>query len=43
MAPILVAGLLIGIRLGRRVSPTQFRRVSWLALGAMGGALVFSP
>ncbi len=43
MVPILVAGLLIGIRLGRRVSPTQFRRVSWLALGAMGGALVFSP
>jgi len=43
MVPILVAGLLIGIRLGRRVSPTQFRRVSWLALAAMGGALVFSP
>ncbi len=43
MAPILVTGLLIGIRLGRRVSPAQFRRVSWLALGAMGGALVFSP
>jgi hypothetical protein len=43
MAPLLVAGLLIGIWLGRRVSPSQFRRVSWLALGAMGGALVFSP
>ena len=43
MAPLLVAGLLIGIWLGRRVSPAQFRRVSWLALGAMGGALVFSP
>lgn len=43
MVPFLVAGLLIGIRLGRRVSPAQFRRVSWLALGAMGGALVFSP
>ena len=43
MAPILVAGLLLGIRLGHRVSPAQFRRVSWLALAAMGGALVFSP
>lgn len=43
LAPILVAGLLIGIRLGRRVSAQHFRRVSWLALGAMGGALVFSP
>ena len=43
IAPLLVAGLLIGIWLGRRVSPAQFRRVSWLALGAMGGALVFSP
>jgi hypothetical protein len=43
MAPILVTGLLIGIRLGHRVSPAQFRRVSWLALGAMGAALVFSP
>ena len=43
MAPILVTGLVIGIRLGRRVSPAQFRRVSWLALGAMGAALVFSP
>jgi uncharacterized membrane protein YfcA len=43
MTPLLVAGLLIGIWLGRRVSPGQFRRVSWLALGAMGGALIFSP
>jgi uncharacterized membrane protein YfcA len=43
MTPFLIAGLLMGIRLGRRVSPAQFRRVSWLALGAMGGALVFSP
>jgi uncharacterized membrane protein YfcA len=43
MAPFLVAGLLIGIWLGRRVMPAQFRRVSWLALGAMGVALVFSP
>jgi uncharacterized membrane protein YfcA len=43
MAPFLVAGLLIGIWLGRRVKPAQFRRVSWLALGAMGVALVFSP
>jgi uncharacterized membrane protein YfcA len=43
MVPILMAGLLLGIRLGRRVSPTQFRRVSWLALAAMGAALVFSP
>jgi uncharacterized membrane protein YfcA len=43
MAPILVAGLLIGIWLSHRVSPAQFRRISWLALGAMGVALVFSP
>jgi len=43
MIPVLLAGLLIGIWLGRRVSPAQFRRVSWLALGAMGVALVFSP
>jgi len=43
MIPFLVAGLLTGISLGRRVSPAQFKRVSWLALGAMGGALVFSP
>ena len=43
MVPILMAGLLLGIRLGRRVSPTQFRRISWLALAAMGAALVFSP
>ena len=43
LGPFVLAGLLVGIRLGRRVSPTQFRRVSWLALGAMGGALVLSP
>jgi uncharacterized membrane protein YfcA len=43
MAPFVLAGLLIGIWLSRRVSPTQFRRISWLALGIMGGALVFSP
>ena len=43
VAPFVLAGLLTGIWLGRRVSPTQFRRVSWLALGAMGGALVLSP
>jgi uncharacterized membrane protein YfcA len=43
MTPFLVAGLLTGIWLGRRVPPAQFKRVSWLALSAMGGALVFSP
>ena len=43
MAPILVTGLLLGIRLSRWVSPAQFRRVSWLALAAMGAALVISP
>jgi hypothetical protein len=43
LGPFVLAGLLIGIRLGRQVSPTQFRRVSWLALGAMGVALLLSP
>jgi uncharacterized membrane protein YfcA len=43
VSPFVLAGLLIGIWLGRRVSPAQFRRVSWLALGAMGIALVLSP
>jgi uncharacterized membrane protein YfcA len=43
MIPFLLAGLLTGIWLGRRVSAAQFRRVSWLALGTMGVALVFSP
>lgn len=42
-APVLLAGIYAGIRLSRRVSPTHFRRVSWLALGAMGGILVLSP
>jgi uncharacterized membrane protein YfcA len=43
MAPFVLAGLFTGIRLSGRVSPTQFRRASWLALGAMGGALLLSP
>jgi hypothetical protein len=43
VAPFVLAGLLVGIRLGRRVPPAAFRRVSWLALGAMGVALVASP
>jgi uncharacterized membrane protein YfcA len=43
VSPFVLAGLLIGIWLGRRVSPAQFRRASWLALGAMGVALVLSP
>jgi len=43
MAPFVLAGLFIGIWLSRRVSPTQFRRASWLALGVMGGALLLSP
>lgn len=43
IAPFVLAGLLVGTRLGRRISPSAFRRVSWLALGAMGVALVASP
>jgi uncharacterized membrane protein YfcA len=43
IAPFVLAGLLVGTRLGRRISPGAFRRVSWLALGAMGVALVASP
>jgi hypothetical protein len=43
VSPFLLAGLLIGIWLARRVSPAQFRRASWLALGAMGVALILSP
>jgi uncharacterized membrane protein YfcA len=43
VAPFVLAGIFAGIWLGRRVSPTHFRRISWLALGAMGGVLVLSP
>jgi uncharacterized membrane protein YfcA len=43
LAPFVLAGLFIGIWLSRRVSPTQFRRASWLSLGAMGVALLLSP
>ncbi len=43
MIPFLLAGLYIGILLGRRVSPAHFQRVSWLALGAIGSVLVISP
>jgi uncharacterized membrane protein YfcA len=43
VAPFVLAGLAIGIWLGRRVRPAQFRRASWVALGAMGGTLLLSP
>jgi uncharacterized membrane protein YfcA len=43
VVPLLVAGILAGIRLGRRVRADQFRRICWLALGAMGGVLALSP
>jgi uncharacterized membrane protein YfcA len=42
-APFVLGGLLSGIWLGRRISPTQFRKASWAALGALGAALVLSP
>jgi len=42
-APFVLGGLLSGVWLGRRVSPTQFRKASWIALGALGAALVLSP
>ncbi len=40
--PAVGIGLLIGLALGRRVSPARFRRASWAALGALGMVLVFS-
>lgn len=43
MVPFVLAGLATGIWLSHRVSPAQFRRVSWIALGAMGGTLFLSP
>jgi uncharacterized membrane protein YfcA len=42
-APFALGGLLSGIWLGRRVSPTRFRQASWIALGGLGAVLVLSP
>jgi uncharacterized membrane protein YfcA len=39
-ALFVVAGILVGIRLARRLHPDQFRRVSWTALGTLGLALL---
>lgn len=39
-AVFVVAGILLGIRLARRLHPDHFRRVSWTVLGALGLALV---
>ncbi len=39
-APFVVAGLLLGIAVGRRVSPEHFRRAAWVGLLALGLALL---
>lgn len=39
-AAVVVGGILLGIRLSRRLHADHFRRVSWLALGALGLALL---
>lgn len=39
--PFILVGLLLGIQLGRRVHADHFRRISWIALGALGLALLF--
>jgi len=39
-APWVVLGALAGRRLGARTDPLRFRRIAWLALGALGVALL---
>ena len=41
-APFVVAGTLVGLALSRRADPERFRRAAWLALGALGVALLAS-
>lgn len=36
LAPVVLLGLWCGVRLGRRVPPERFRRIAWIALGALG-------
>lgn len=42
-APFVLGGLFSGIALSRRVSSARLRRIAWLALGALGLALLLSP
>lgn len=39
-APFIVLGLVLGIRLGRRIDPGRFRQASWVALGLLGGVFL---
>jgi uncharacterized membrane protein YfcA len=41
-APFVVGGLLVGLRLGRRLHAEHFHRVSWIGLGTLGLALLAS-
>lgn len=42
-APFVLAGLFSGIALGRRVASHRLRTIAWIALGALGLALLISP
>ena len=42
LAPLVIVGLVIGNRLSQRVSPERFKRVTWIALGALGVVLIVS-
>ena len=35
-APFVIAGTLVGLAVGRRVSAERFRRASWIGLGLLG-------
>lgn len=40
--PAVVAGTLVGVAMARRADPARFRRAAWVALGALGIALLAS-
>jgi len=40
--PFVLCGLFAGIAIGQRVDPERFRKISWVALGCLGLALVAS-
>jgi uncharacterized membrane protein YfcA len=39
-APAVVAGVVIGVALARRIHPDRFRRACWIALGLLGIVLL---